>query len=56
VELLKEIDLVKGAQVVVEKHIFEGAEIRMGLKSYNLTTDKEGGIFHINDEGELVFV
>ena len=56
VELLKEIDLVKGAQVVVEKHIFEGAEIRMGLKSYNLTIDKEGGIFHINDEGELVFV
>ena len=55
-ELQKEIDLANGAQVIVEKHVFGGAEIRIGLKHYSTTQDKEGGIFHINEEGELVFV
>jgi hypothetical protein len=55
-ELHKEIDLANGAQVAVEKHVFGGAEIRIGLKRYNTTQDKEGGVFHINEEGELIFV
>ena len=56
IELRKEIDLANGAQVVVEKHIFGGSEIRIGQKHYHATQDKEGGVFHINEEGELVFV
>ena len=54
-ELQKEIDIANDAQVIVEKHVFGGAEIHMGLKHYIATQDKEGGVFHIS-EGELVFV
>lgn len=56
IELRKEIDLANGAQVVVTKHVFGGTEIRIGLKRYNMTQDKEGGTFHIDEEGELVYV
>jgi len=55
-ELRKEIDLAKEAQVVAEKHVFGGAEIHIGIKRYNATQDREGGVFHLNEEGDLVFV
>lgn len=55
-ELQKEIDLANGAQVVVEKHIFGGSEIHMGLKHHIATQDKENGVFHLDEDGELVFV
>ncbi len=54
-EISKEIDLAKGAQVVVEKNVFGGTEIRIGLKHYETTQDRQGGIFRISDEDELVF-
>lgn len=53
-ELHRQIDLASGAQVVVQKHIYGGAEIHFGLKRYEATQDREGGIFHLKD-GELVF-
>ena len=55
-ELRKEIDIANKAQVVVEKHVFGGTEICIGLKHYKTADDREGGIFHLNEEGELVFV
>lgn len=54
-ELKKKIGVASRAQVVVEKHVFGGTEIHIGLKRYNTTGDKEGGLFHIDDKGELVF-
>lgn len=54
-ELRKEIDLANSAQVVVEKHVFGGAEIHISLKRYKTEEIREGGIFHIKD-GELIFV
>lgn len=56
VELHKEIDIANKAQVVVGKHVFGGAEICIGLKHYKTAEDREGGVFHLNEEGELVFV
>ena len=53
-ELHRQIDLANGAQVVVEKRIFGGAEIHFGLKRYSTAEDREGGVFHLSD-GELVF-
>src|SRR4030065_833519 len=55
-ELRKEIDIANKAQVVVEKHVFGGTEICIGIKHYKTADDREGGIFHLNEEGELVFV
>lgn len=55
-ELSKEIDIANKAQVVVEKHVFGGTEISIGLKHYKTAEDREGGVFHLNEEGELVFV
>ncbi len=55
-ELRKEIDIANKAQVVVEKHVFGGSEICIGLKHYKTADDREGGVFHLNEEGELVFV
>lgn len=54
--LRKEIDLANEAQVIVGKHVFGGAEISIGLKHYKTAEDREGGVFHLNEEGELVFV
>ncbi len=56
IELHQEIDLANGAQVIAEKHIFGGTEIHMGLHCYKTEEDKEGAIFHQNEEGELVSV
>ena len=53
-ELQREIDLANGAQVVAEKRIFGGVEIRFGLKLHNTVDDREGGVFRLRD-GELVF-
>jgi len=54
--LQKEIDIAKKARVEVEKHVFGGTEIRIGLEYYKTTEDREGGVFHLSDEGKLVFV
>ena len=53
-ELRRQIDLTSGAQVVVQKHIYSGAEIHLGLKRYEAVQDREGGVFHLKD-GDLVF-
>lgn len=55
IELDKVISLAVGAQVIVEKHVFGGAEIRIGLEHYTVTEPREGGIFHISED-KLVFV
>lgn len=54
-ELSKEIDIAHKAQVVVEKHVHGGAEIRIGMEFYKTTEDREGGVFRLDDEGKLVF-
>lgn len=56
IELQNEIDLANKAQIVAEKHLFVGTEISIGSLHHPVTKDKEGGVFHINEEGELVFV
>ena len=53
-ELQKEIDLVNSAEIRVEKQIFSGVEIRHGAKRLSVTSDRQGGVFHLKD-GELVF-
>lgn len=53
-ELHRQINLASGAQVVVQKHIYGGAEIHLGLKRYEAVQDREGGVFHLKD-GDLVF-
>jgi uncharacterized protein (DUF342 family) len=56
IELRKEIDIANRAQVIVGKHIFGGTEICIGSKHCHITNDREGGIFHINeDEDKLVY-
>ena len=55
VELRNEMDIANRAQIVVEKHLFGGAEISIGLMHQHVTKDKEGGVFHLSN-GELVFV
>lgn len=55
VELRNEIDIANRAQIMVEKHIFGGTEITIGLMHQHITKDKEGGVFHLSG-GELVFV
>ncbi|HEX5364038.1 MAG TPA: FapA family protein [Gallionella sp.] len=52
--LNQEISLADGAQVIVEKHVFAGAEIRIGLEHYTASELKEGGVFHISED-KLVF-
>jgi uncharacterized protein (DUF342 family) len=54
-QIKKEIDLAQQAQVVAEKHVFVGAEIRIGQKRYVADQDREGGVLHLGDTGELVF-
>ncbi|MBI3479363.1 MAG: DUF342 domain-containing protein [Nitrosomonadales bacterium] len=53
-ELSKEIDLAKGAQVIVKKRVYSGAEVHMNLEHYLTTEDREGGVFHLDAEGNLV--
>lgn len=48
--LHQEISLADGAQVIAEKHIFAGAEIRIGLEHYTVSELKEGGVFHIIED------
>jgi uncharacterized protein (DUF342 family) len=54
-QIKKEIDLTKGAQVVALKKVFAGAEIRLGQKNFEAKNDREGGVFRLGDMGELVF-
>ncbi|MFA6971043.1 MAG: FapA family protein [Gallionella sp.] len=54
IELNNKISLADGAQVIVEKHVFGGAEIRIGLEHYTATEPREGGVFHISED-KLVF-
>ena len=54
IELQKEIDLAHGAKVEVEKRIFGGTQVIMGLQHYNVTLDKEGGVFCLNEEHKLI--
>lgn len=53
-ELNREIALADGAQVIAEKHVFGGVEIRIGVEHYSTNEPREGGVFHITEEG-LVF-
>ena len=54
-QIKREIDLALQAQVVAEKRVFAGAEIRIGQKHYEAKQDREGGVFKLGDKGELVF-
>ena len=54
-QIKKEIDLIQQAQVVAEKRVFAGAEIRVGQKHYEAAQDREGGVFKLGNKGELVF-
>ena len=54
-QIKKEIDLALQAQVVAEKRVFAGAEIRIGQKHYEAKQDREGSVFKLGDKGELVF-
>ena len=54
-QIKKEIDLAQQAQVVAEKRVFAGAEIRIGQRHYEAKQDREGGILKLGDKGELVF-
>jgi uncharacterized protein (DUF342 family) len=54
-QIKKEIDLARQGQVVAEKQVFVGAEIRIGQKHYEAKQDREGGVFRLDDKGELVF-
>ena len=54
-QIKKEINLAQEAQVVAEKRIFAGAEIRIGQKHYETKQDREGGMFKLGGNGELVF-
>lgn len=53
-ELNEEISLADGAQVIAEKQVFGGAEIRIGLEHYTTTEIREGGVFRIVED-ELLF-
>lgn len=54
-ELRKEIDLANKAQVIVEKRVFGGTDIHIGSKHYRTTEEREGGVFHLNEDGEIDF-
>jgi uncharacterized protein len=54
-ELNREIALSEGAQVVAEKQFLEGVEVRFGAKRHIVVSDREGGIFQLQD-GELVSI
>jgi uncharacterized protein (DUF342 family) len=55
IQIKKEIDLAQQAQVVAEKKVFAGAEIRVGQKHYEAKQDREGGVLRLGDKGEIVF-
>ena len=54
-QIKKEIDLAKEAQVVVSRRVFAGVEIRIGPKHFEIKQDREGGVFKLGDMGEIVF-
>jgi uncharacterized protein len=54
-QIKKEIDLAKEAQVVVLKKVFIGAEIRVGQKTFVAKQDRESVVIKLSDTGELVF-
>ncbi|HZW25985.1 MAG TPA: FapA family protein [Gallionella sp.] len=53
-ELQAEIDLTADAQVVAEKKIYPGADVRFGLIHNHIDMERQGGVFQMK-EGELVF-
>ncbi len=53
-ELQSEIDLTAGAQVIVEKKVYPGTDVRFGLLHQHIDIERERGIFQLKD-GELVF-
>jgi uncharacterized protein (DUF342 family) len=53
-QLKKEIELAQAAQVVAERRVFFGAEIRVGQKHCEPDLDREGGVFRL-ENGDLVF-
>ncbi len=53
-ELQNEMSCVSHSQIIVEKNIFCGVDIKVGIKQHKINTDKNNGIYHIQD-GELVF-
>jgi uncharacterized protein (DUF342 family) len=54
-QIKKEIDLAKEAQVVASRKIFAGVEIHIGQKYCEIKQDREGGVFKLGDTGEIVF-
>ena len=54
-QIKKEIELAKQAQVLVSKKVYSGVEIRLGQKHFMVKQDREGGRFKLADSGELVF-
>lgn len=53
-ELKAEIDLTAGAQIIVEKRAYPGADVHFGLQHLHIDTERQGGVFHLID-GELTF-
>jgi uncharacterized protein (DUF342 family) len=54
-QIKKEINLAKEAQVVASGKIFAGVEIHIGQKYCEIKQDREGGVFKLGDMGEIVF-
>ena len=51
--LKRELAASDGAQIVAEKEFLDGVEIQFGVKRQKITSDREGGTFHLRD-GDLV--
>ncbi len=55
IELQKEIDLSNKAQVIVEKRVYGGSEIQIGIKHFRVMEDREGGTIHLNEDDNISF-
>lgn len=55
-QIKKEINLAKQAQVIALHRLFAGAEIHIGQKLFEIKQDREHGVFKLGDSGEVVFI
>jgi uncharacterized protein (DUF342 family) len=55
-QIKKEIGLAIVAEVIAAEKVFAGTEIRVSQKHYEAKKDREGGVFRLNEKGELVFI
>lgn len=51
----EEVELCNKAQVIVEKRVYGGSEVHIGMKHYQLIEDREGGLFHLDEDGNISF-